>query len=500
MEDRIHDLFYLSKFDIGINFGNGIWQMKKKEPFLTAVESVVRIHCRGYSESNVQSLLDPRVQIPEEWTGTGFFIKIGNKEGYILSNSHVARNAQSMEIRSVLTSDEPFHVELVGCIPQLEPDVALLKFPEPELKRFLALSKRKHLPYLEFADSAKAQRGLEIKAIGYPLGMEEPNISGGEISNFISGTHETVERFVSDAAINPGNSGGPAITKDGKVIGINTAIILGANNIAFITPIHLIKNVLPTLQRGLFPYLCQLGTNIQRNSPMLSLSLKQNRVEGVILTKVENESFGKKLGFKSEDVLLAINGKKLDRHGNIYSKTSRKQNFFDLLHSLPYQKPIHFDIWRKGKMIRISGVIEPSNPIIIKPLSLLKERKYICLEGLILQEVSLDLFDALENNYSINSFLMFREYLQSGSKILLTHICDGSPAEEQFIEVGDFIESVNGIKVKNLEQLADVLKKEWPKKSKTIAIKMTSGFMGQFEKQRIKKPELLFKPSSVISI
>lgn len=474
--------------------------MKKREPFLTAVESVVRIHCRGFSESHVQSLLDPRVQIPEEWTGSGFFIKIGKKEGYILSNSHVARNAESMEIRSVLTSDEPFRVEIVGCIPQLEPDVALLKLPEAELKRFLTLSQRKSIPHLEFADSAKAQRGIEIKAMGYPLGMEEPNISGGEISNFISGTHETVERFVTDAAINPGNSGGPAVTKDGKVIGINTAIILGANNIAFITPIHLAKNVIPALSKKLFPSLCQLGTNIQRNSPMLSLYLKQSRVEGVVISKVESDSFGKKLGLKAEDVLLSINGTPLDRHGNIQSKNGgRKQNFFDLLHSLPYLKPVHFDVWRKGKRIKIKGIIEHSLPLLIQPLSLLKHRKFVCLEGLILQDASLEFMEALDSNYNINAFLMYRDYLQSGSKIMLTHICDSSAAEEQFLEIGDFLQSVNGIKVHNLEELCQVLKKEWPKKSKVITIKLTSGYIGQFEKQRIKKPELLFQPVSVIN-
>jgi S1-C subfamily serine protease len=468
----------------------------KKNTYIKAIEAVVRIHCRGFNENG--TLLDPRVLIPEEWTGSGFFIHLNNKEGYILSNAHVAKNALSIEIRSVLTSDEPFHAELVGAVPRLEPDIALLRLPDAELKRFLTLSKRDQCPNLEFADSTETLRGLEIKAIGYPLGMEEPNISGGEISNFISGTHETVERFVTDAAINLGNSGGPSLTTEGKVIGINTAIILGANNISFITPIHLAQNVLLALQKGEFPLLCQLGANIQRNSPMNALHLKQQKVEGVIIAKIEKKSLAEKMGLKVLDVLLAINGKKLDRHGNVLGRNSRKQNLFDIIHSLPLNKIVSFEVWRKEKKIKLSHKVEPSTPIIMNPHPLLKQRYFINFEGLILQDISLEILDGIESQFGLNMYLIYRDHILSKSQLILTHVCENTNADEMFFEVGDFVQSVEGQPVQSLSQFCLLLKKEWPKAKKTISIKMSSGFIGHFEKKNIKNPKNYFKPFSII--
>jgi S1-C subfamily serine protease len=468
----------------------------KKKTYNKALEAVVRIHCRGYNENG--TLLDPRVLIPEEWTGSGFFVQLNNKEGYILSNAHVAKNALSVEIRSVLTSDEPFHAELIGAVPQLEPDIALLKLSDTELKRFLTLSKRDHCPNLQFADSTETLRGLEIKAIGYPLGMEEPNISGGEISNFISGTHETVERFVTDAAINLGNSGGPSLTTEGKVIGINTAIILGANNISFITPIHLAQNLLLSLEKGEYPFLYQLGANIQRNSPMNALHLKQNKVEGVIIAKIEEKSFAEKMGLKVLDVLLSINGKKLDRHGNVLGRHSRKQNLFDIIHALPLNKKVGFEVWRKGKKLKLSHQVEASTPILMNPHPLLKQRQYTNFEGLILQDISLEILDAIESQFGLNMYLIYRDHIMSKSKLILTHICENTNAEEMFFEVGDFVQSVEGLPVKSLNQFCLLIKKEWPKAKSTLSIKMSSGFIGHFEKKSIKNPEDYFKPFTMI--
>lgn len=464
----------------------------KKKTYNKVLESVVRIQCRGYNDGS--SLLDPRVLVPEEWTASGFFIKINNEEGFILTNSHVARNAVSIEIRSVLTSDEPFHAEMIGAIPQYEPDIALIRLKATELKRFLALAKRRHCPYLEFADSQKITRGLEIKAVGYPLGMEEPNISGGEISNFISGTHETVERFVTDAAINPGNSGGPSINSAGKVIGINTAIVLGANNISFITPIHLAENILPALYGGEFPCLCQLGANIQRNSPMNALQLKQDKVEGVIITRIEKKSLAQAMGLRAQDVLLKFDHKKIDRHGNVLVPKSRKQNLFDLLHAFRRDKAISLEVWRKGKRVSLQHQPRAAEPLFIRRMPIFKQRQYLNFEGLILQDVSLDILEAIENQFGLNMYMVYRDHILTKSQLILTHICENTLADEMFFEIGDFVTTVEGHPVKSLAHFCLLLKREWPKSKKTISIQMSSGFFGYFDKKNIKDPEYYFKP------
>ena len=196
------------------------------------ISGVVQIQVEGLIEEDIQSVMNPAIRIPGLWSGSGFFVQYDNLEGYIVTNAHVVRNSVKIEISSMLTSEERFEAEVIGLVKRLEPDVALIRLTDRELQRFKKLA-IKDIEYLELEDSSSPMRGEKVKAIGYPMGMIEPNITGGEITNFISGTEYTTERFVTNAAINPGNSGGPCINEDGKVVGLNTAIMTDASNIGF---------------------------------------------------------------------------------------------------------------------------------------------------------------------------------------------------------------------------------------------------------------------------
>lgn len=449
-----------------------------------AMPAVVRIHARGFSDTQWNALLDPR-QIPiEEWTGSGFFIQLNGEEGWILTNGHVARSAHHLEIRSIFTSEEPFEVECIGLIPLLEPDVALLRLKKTEITRFKKIGKIKKIPFLKFGDSQKIRRGEEIKAIGYPLGMEEPNISAGEISNFIGGTPTTVERFVTDAAINPGNSGGPAISSDGTVLGINTAIILGANNISFITPIHLAENFLPLLHKGKHPSLPHFGAHLQRNSDANARFLKMPHCEGVIVAKSLKGGFAEKAQLVEGDVILSVNGFKIDRHGNVQDGTqySRKHNLFDILQMNNPLKPAQLKVWRAGKTISLSAVPSPSLALTFPSQPLWAKRRYICLDGMIIQEVSEEIIEGLHQVYGIDPCFLYKEYVESNSHLIITHICPDSAAELLFIEIGDFVKTVNGTKVQNLRELEKCLDRENAKKSrKNSVLKTTSGLMASLK-------------------
>lgn len=438
--------------------------------------AVVRIHCRGFSESQWSPLLDPR-QVPiEEWTGSGFFIHCQGEEGWILTNGHVARSAFHLEIRSTLTSDEPFKVDCIGLVPGLEPDVALLKMSMGELKRFKKIAKIRKLPHLKFADSKKVHRGEVIKAIGYPLGMEEPNISAGEISNFIGGTPNSVERFVTDAAINPGNSGGPAINQRGEVLGINTAIILGANNISFITPIHLAQIIVPLLKQGKKPSLTHFGAHLQRNSERNSQFLKLKTCEGVIVSKVLLGGFAESAQLKPRDVILSINDLKIDRHGIVidHKNLSRKQNLFDIMQMNPPSDPVRLTIWRNGKIVRKTSLIKSSPTLTFPSQPLWSQRRYICLEGIVIQEVSEELVEGLHQTYNIDPCFLFREYFESKANLLITHICPESVAEDLFLEVGDFVYSLNGKRIRGLRQFERELNRIAKRSSRSLVLLETS--------------------------
>ncbi len=454
---------------------------KENIKYLKAMDAVVRIHVRGSPDINLNAILDPRLIEHSDWVGSGFFIKIDNEEGYILTNAHVARNAIHIEVRSVLTSDEPFKVNVVGLVETLEPDVALLKFSKEELARFKKISKLKKLPCLEFAHSENISRGEEIKAIGYPMGMVEPNISGGEISNFISGSLDAVERFVTDAAINPGNSGGPAILKNSKVVGLNTAIVLEASNIAFITPIHIVKSILPLLIKGKEVRLSSLGAFIQKNSPANAHYFNQKTVTGIIINKVLNHSLAKKVGMKHNDVLLAINGISIDRHGNVIGERfARRKNLFDLLHEVSVGEKIHFKIFRDGKIKNLSTVLKQYPTDEVPSFPVVDKRESYYYEGLILQNVCSEVLASLEEVYTLDGASLYREYCKADSQLIITAVDEESQAEELDFHVADYVTHVDGKKVKNVKEFDRALSIAVKTKSKII-IKTSAGCFGVFE-------------------
>ena len=451
--------------------------------YLTAMNAVVRIHVKGVLDDSPRAILDPRLISFENWVGSGFFIKIGKEEGYILTNGHVARNSTHIEIRSVLTSDEPFKVELIGLVESLEVDVALLKFSQEELYRFKKISKLKKIPYLEFADSENIRRGEEIEAIGYPFGMVEPNMSGGEISNFISGSIDSVERFVTDAAINPGNSGGPTVTKNSKVVGLNTAIVLEATNIAFITPIHIVKKILPLLLKGEDVKLCRLGAIIQKNSAANSQYLKQKEVKGIIINKVYKDSLAENAGIKKDDILLAVNDEFLDRHGNaivVGHEHSRRKNIFDLLHQMSYGEKIKFKISRLGKVLNLTTKARPFTNNLIRNVPMFNKREHYYFEGLVLQEVCSDILASIEDIYGAESVELYRDYLDAGSLIIVSALDEESQSAELDLRIGDYITHVNNKKVKTIKEFVSAIKNKNQVNSKII-LKTSSGAFGVFD-------------------
>lgn len=446
-----------------------------------ATKAVVRIHVRGFSETDARAILDPRFVVPEEWTGSGFFIRVNDEDGYILTNSHVARNSRTLEIKSIVTSDELFKVEVVGVVDNLEPDIALLTFAKDEKKRFLSLSSEKNIPYLIPTYETEVKRGEEVKTIGYPLGMSEPNVSGGEVSNFIAGTDVTAERMVTDAAINPGNSGGPAVIRGPKVVGINTAIIMGAENIGFITPIHLLGNILELFLKRRSVGIFKLGAAVQKNSDMNARMLRVLKVEGIIVTKVFKGSPASAMGLQKFDIILEVNNHRLDRHGNVIGEQRiRKRNFYDLIHKVYLGQKFVLKIVRQGEVMNLHGqaYLWEGDDVPSKPV--LSKRRYMSFCGLILQEVCSEIVDSLES-LGFDRDPILREFYRSKSKLIVTHIVAGSPGEEMGLYLGDFLVAVQKQKVRSLNGLRSTLKNLVQNNSEIVLFEFSSGAIAHFD-------------------
>ncbi|WP_026947704.1 trypsin-like peptidase domain-containing protein [Algoriphagus marincola] len=443
------------------------------------MSGVVQILVEGYIEEDIQSVLNPSVKIPGIWSGSGFFVKYQDLEGYIVTNAHVVRNAVKIEISSMLTSEERFEAELVGLVKQLEPDVALIKLSEKELQRFKKLAIQP-IEYLELREGTNPSRGEMIKAIGYPLGMVEPNITGGEITNFISGSEFSSERFVTNAAINPGNSGGPSITEDGKVIGLNTAVIVNAENIGFITPASFIKIIIDNLILLSEPQFAGIGGKLQKNAENFNPYLNQTQAKGVIVSKVLDNGFLEAAKIQAKDVILSINKAEFDRHGIVIGKEGlyRHKNIFDVMKLVPIGEEVTINYLRNGKVhqSKARAMPNPEKGIISSPI--LNEREYLEIFGMVIQPLSFEIIQAIQEVDPYAQIEMLKILDQEKPVLVVTHIHQGTQADQMEWPLGELILKVNEQEVHTLSELKKALKSS---KEKSILMECQSGTFGYFQ-------------------
>lgn len=440
--------------------------------------SVVQLHVEGFDDLSNEQILNPEFLSTSYWTGSGFFIDIDGKPGHILTNAHVVRNSLRIKLKTMVTSNESFDVEIIGIVNSLNPDIALLKLPKYEIERFK--NYYNFIPHLKLATNADVTRGTDIKAIGYPLGMEEPNISGGEITNFMAGDSEITERFVTDAAINPGNSGGPSINQDGKVVGLNTAIVVGANNVGFITPIDFIHILLQNLLENKNSNLSDLGGTFQKNSRAYCTAVGKDIVEGVIIKKTYVGGLLERAGLKKHDILLAINNIPLDRHGLVVdSDLHHHKSIYDIVRLTPIEHEVSLTYFRDEK-INSTNCKTSTSPLIdlISPIRV-ADIQYINFCGLTVQMLNYRILEALGEITSISYETLksvFNDDIKN--KAIITHIDLGSDAEDQGLEVGDIIQSMNGEVFRSMNEMNTFLNDNI---NKMIRVETSSGSIGFFQ-------------------
>lgn len=185
------------------------------------VVGVVKSTSRSVAHIQVKRMVrNPRNGHMEEGadSGSGFAI---STDGYIVTNNHVIENA--MDIRVSFADGEELTAELVGRDPHT--DIAVLKVYGGELKP------------LQFANSDSLEPGQIAIAIGNPMGLQH-TVTTGVVSatarTLRAGSGRLIDDIIqTDAALNPGNSGGPLLNSEGRVIGVNTAIVTAAQGLCF---------------------------------------------------------------------------------------------------------------------------------------------------------------------------------------------------------------------------------------------------------------------------
>ena len=244
--------------------------------------------------------------------GSGFVV---SEDGYIVTNNHVVSNADEIFVK--FSDGREYRTKLIGTSPEV--DIAVLKIEANE----------KFKP-LEFSDSDKIEIGQWSIAFGNPMGLND-SMTVGVIS--ASGRSslgiEEIENFIqTDAAINQGNSGGPLIDINGKVIGVNTAILStsgGSVGLGFAIPSNLASVVKDSIiSTGKFekPYIGVYLNNLDSDKIKV-LNIKSTN--GVLIAKVIPNGPASRAGIQANDVVVAVNGKPVNSAGAFIGELAAKK-------------------------------------------------------------------------------------------------------------------------------------------------------------------------------
>ncbi|HKB27339.1 MAG TPA: DegQ family serine endoprotease [Methylomirabilota bacterium] len=245
-----------------------------------------------FGEEFYERFFGRRPREEQRTSGSGVIV---DPKGYILTNNHVIENAQDVTVR--LSDGRKLAAKVVGRDPKT--DLAVLKVDAPG-----------PLPVAELGDSDHLRVGQWAIAIGNPFGLDR-TVTVGIISatarNRVGVTQ--YENFIqTDASINPGNSGGPLLNLDGKVIGINTAIVAAGQGIGFSIPINQAKDVMRQLIAGGRVVRGWLGIAIQDVTDELSGTFGVKEREGVLVADVMKGGPAEAAGVRPGDVIVELNG------------------------------------------------------------------------------------------------------------------------------------------------------------------------------------------------
>ncbi len=237
----------------------------------------------------------PDIQTPPQaGLGSGVII---SADGYIATNNHVIQGAD--EVIVALDDGRELKAKVVGRDPQT--DIAVVKVDAQDL------------PAITFADSGKIEVGDRVLAIGNPFGIGE-TVTTGIVSakGRRPGLGLDYEDFVqTDAAINPGNSGGALVDVEGRLIGINTAILSrtgGFQGVGLAVPSNLVSQVADGLVKNGKVVRGYLGVGAQDITPALAETLQLEGKRGALVADVQPNSPAAKAGLKNGDVITALNG------------------------------------------------------------------------------------------------------------------------------------------------------------------------------------------------
>jgi len=244
-------------------------------------------------------------------SGSGF---IFSSDGLIFTNCHVVDGAEKIMVG--LLNENEIEATLIGKDP--DTDIAILKI----YAQGYSVAK--------LGDASQLQIGQFVIAIGNPYGYQHTVTTG--VVSALGRTLQTqsgrlVDNVIqSDAALNPGNSGGPMITTDGDVIGVNTAMIQGAQGLSFSVDINTAKEIAQQLIKDGKVFKAYIGLMLQEvplNTKVRSHHHLPNR-NGLFVTKIEADSPASRSQLQEGDIIISFNGKTVNSTHELFKELTHK--------------------------------------------------------------------------------------------------------------------------------------------------------------------------------
>jgi len=356
---------------------------------------------------------------PVRGAGSGFIV---SPDGYILTNTHVVGNADEVTVR--LTDRREFPAKVVGADERT--DVAVIKI------------NANNLPTVRLGDPSKIKPGQWVLAIGSPFGFENSATAGIISATARSLPSDNYVPFIqTDVAVNPGNSGGPLFNLAGEVIGINSQIFSrtgGYMGVSFAIPIDVARNVEDQLIKSGKVVRGRIGVTIQDVNAQLAESFGLDRPRGALVSSVEKDGPAAAAGLQPGDVILAVNGKSIERYG-------------ELSGTIAAMKPgseAALDVWRSGRRQSVNVKVTE-----------LKEQQQEAKAG------------GRPSNHATDQASQFglsvrpldpqeKEQAETQGNLVVEEVT--GPAAAAGVQPGDIILGVNGKRVKTVKELQEEAK------------------------------------------
>lgn len=290
-----------------------------------SVNSVVHIKTIMLQKSNVYAYfydsngnLYRKGQNPNYYVATGSGV-ILTKDGYIVTNNHVVAGAY--EIYVTLNDKRNFKAKIIGRDPAT--DLAVIKIESNDLQ------------FIDFGNSDALHIGEWVLAVGNPFNLTS-TVTAGIVSakardlHLVGPQHNSaIASYIqTDAAVNSGNSGGALVNEQGKLIGINAAIASNTGSYtgySFAIPSNIVKKVVGDLIQYGKVKRAFLGVQLSELTAEIANYLKMNKIEGVFIANVISNGAAYQAGIKSKDVILQIDGLKVNSTSELVERLGQYQ-------------------------------------------------------------------------------------------------------------------------------------------------------------------------------